>query len=119
MYNHIVYFTVSETLRNTCPEIDLKNGRTIGKDVQFGAEVIFRCNRRKGYYLIGDSRQVCLECGRWSGGGAYCQPEFSTTPATTPAPHAATESSNISNTYPTQTTPRLTLGNEVPNPTQP
>ena len=117
-----IYFdTVSENLRNTCPEPNIENGIRSGADFNFGAEVTFKCN--KNYYIVGDDRRICLECGRWSGKKAICQrkhlPPWLARASTTRAPYVVTGFTEILNTYPTQSTPRLTLGNEVPNPTQP
>ena len=113
--------TLSGNLKNRCPEPNIPNGVRIGNDFNFGAEVTFECD--KYHYMIGDYRRICLECGRWSGKKAICQRSHLPPPraraSTTFGPYAVTGSTGVSYTYPTQSTPKLTLGNEVPNPTQP
>ena len=97
IFNRSAFISVSETTRSSCPVLTINNGVRVGRDTHYGAEVAFQCGR--GFYMTGNPKRVCVECGRWSGKKTRCQMTrwFRQMLSTTEPPIATESSNNLTN----------------------
>lgn len=52
------------------PPPDLEHGQYHGEDFYAGGSVLYQC--KPGFYLLGESKMLCANHGKWAGNPPAC-----------------------------------------------